>query len=1546
MSNSNTQQSLFLKVFSFAINKIWLLFSICIISLATIFLLLELALPEVNRYKPEIVNWLENNYQIDIKVDTISAEWSSTGPSLSLINFSVLSDDKKFKVFEVGSLSIDFDLLASVLNREYSTHSIQLRNANIRFYIDRKLGVKLNAFTKTTNEIEEPEKTFVDSRQIEDASKRFFDLLVAQKKIEIRNSNLELMTLEGASFNYKVENLAVKKYANNHQLVGQLEHVTDSVKHSNSIKLIAEIFHGDEEKNNYTNLYIDVDKIDLASLPKIGRFFDKGNLSNNGGHNNVVGDKDSELIDDTEIDVTKMDTTGPDVRESIASLHMWSRWQNRHWQSVDAQFDLSGGKDLSAILSWRNDDYHHGYATLHNLTINNSNVKNNNIIRDDGDVLGASEGLKEYKSPQLGNIVFKYLHEEKENISWDILINNFDLSPLLNYLPLVLSNNVDGMDWLTNSEASLKLEHLKVKLTKNKLRWASSDLTAEFSKLKIKNKINIPTFSKLKGWLLFDLDKQVIQGEVGIEGEGGLSELVIDELFREIIPVEQFSVNVMSDLSSGFNELNITDLVFVNTDLELNASAKFYFDNEKPNLSLKAKILRGNVSQTSRYLPTGIMSESLVEYLDSSIKKGKLIEADAILRGPIEEFPYPNSSGVFAVLAKIENVNYQYLPAWPLVTKVKANLLFEGNGMEIKAVAGESLDNKLNSAVVGIADMSSEDAILELDLDIDSSNNQGREFLKQSPLDFISNGLESLDFHGEMKTKIVLTVPLSDDSSANTDNKTSDSEISLLGSVQPISQKFNLSLPFVQVGSVKGELAFNEKGIIQSEMSGHVNNQLIHAKIQSVDKYDAVNKEYTFMELDLKGVFSSSTIDQFVDGNWSEFASGQSDFISKIIFINNDNAKLGSKNKSQSQSKIKVNFSSDLAGVSFEMPDFLNKKKSKSTPFKLDLTFLKSETSQSQMGYVDWNGFNVEWLIKPDNEYSAFINIIDNDVSTEDVEEDSNEVLDMKNDKVKVVTTQTQSGWNYPNGITMQGRVNQVDLIKWMDFIEKIKINYSLALDSTDISVKNSDRNVEWTVNKLDLSVKEILIPGVKEVSLVKLNADKYLELPWRLILKSQQGNIDVIFDEENPWLINAANIDLDFVDTTNVIEAFDELDNEKLETKNLENDKLVKQKLTKEQSERHLAVYTSLPEMDLRCNSCKFNQKNVGSFRSSIRKNIGDNHSIILKAKADKGEEHQLSLSAIWSMVLSEQIENEYLEETNIDFTLSTNNVGTMLKSWGFKPSVEDSKGKVTGNLSWANSPWRVEYKELSGFARLDFGKGYLSQISDADGRIIALFNLKSILRKLTFDFKDVYKKGFFYESMGGTVEIDNGILSTYDTSIKGNVADVLLFGTTDLITETVEQHAIVSPHITSSVPVLAAWALEPTTGIILYLLNKIMEPAIDVATQIDYRVHGSFDKPIVDEIKKSKKRVKINLDDAGITKEQKDSLTQELTKDVGEQKNEAIETINKTGTGTGTETATEKNKSNIKIDVIDKESVGKDATEKRSIETTVIKKDGDNNG
>ena len=392
-------------------------------------------------------------------------------------------------------------------------------------------------------------------------------------------------------------------------------------------------------------------------------------------------------------------------------------------------------------------------------------------------------------------------------------------------------------------------------------------------------------------------------------------------------------------------------------------------------------------------------------------------------------------------------------------------------------------------------------------------------------------------------------------------------------------------------------------------------------------------------------------------------------------------------------------------------------------------------------------------------------------------------------------------------------------------------------------------------------------MPNVKDLIDVNLTADKYKNLPWRLGLDSELNKIDIIFDRNSQWLISAPKLNFEFEKHTDNILSENELD----KPDEINKDEMVENQ--KEKYNNHNSVYSSIHDMDIHCASCSINNISLGEIKASIRNDTKMNRGISIKAKVSNGKKHNLSFNANWSMnilgldlsssVKDNSFDYSTVEMTNVDFILSTNNVGTLLKEWGFEPSVEDSKGTVVGDFTWSNSPWNIDYKKIEGSARLDLGKGYLSDISDEDGRILTLFNFQSILRKLTFDFKDVYKKGFFYDSMGGTIYFSDGIISTYDTSLKGNVADVWLFGTTDLNKRNFNQHVIVSPHITSSFPVLAAWALEPTTGIIVYLLNKLMEPAINVATQIDYKVTGSFDSPEVSEIKKSSKKVKINLDE-----------------------------------------------------------------------------------
>jgi uncharacterized protein YhdP len=206
----------------------------------------------------------------------------------------------------------------------------------------------------------------------------------------------------------------------------------------------------------------------------------------------------------------------------------------------------------------------------------------------------------------------------------------------------------------------------------------------------------------------------------------------------------------------------------------------------------------------------------------------------------------------------------------------------------------------------------------------------------------------------------------------------------------------------------------------------------------------------------------------------------------------------------------------------------------------------------------------------------------------------------------------------------------------------------------------------------------------------------------------------------------------------------------------------------------------------------------------------------------------------------------------------MKTNALGKLMEDWGFSMGIKDTPGKANGSLSWKNKPWMFEPADAQGKAKFDFEKGYLEKISDVKVRLFSLLNLQSLSRRLSLDFEDVYKKGFFYDKITGDVQLKDSKLVTDNLLVDGNAAKINLSGQIDLDNETIEQRAIVVPKISSSAPLIAAWAVEPTTGLLVYLLNKmIFEPTLDVVTRVEYRIHGDLDDIKYEQVGKTQSKV-----------------------------------------------------------------------------------------
>ena len=145
-----------------------------------------------------------------------------------------------------------------------------------------------------------------------------------------------------------------------------------------------------------------------------------------------------------------------------------------------------------------------------------------------------------------------------------------------------------------------------------------------------------------------------------------------------------------------------------------------------------------------------------------------------------------------------------------------------------------------------------------------------------------------------------------------------------------------------------------------------------------------------------------------------------------------------------------------------------------------------------------------------------------------------------------------------------------------------------------------------------------------------------------------------------------------------------------------------------------------------------------------------------------------------------------------------------------------------------------------------VEFNNGIVSDIDPGTGgRFLGLFNLLHLPKRLGLDFKDVYKKGFVFDSIRGTYVFGGGDAVTQDTEIRASAADLTMMGRIGVEDQDYDLIAIVRPH--SSVATLAGGTLiaGPTIGVGLMLLQEIFE--IDLIGKDIHAIKGSWSNPVV---------------------------------------------------------------------------------------------------
>jgi uncharacterized protein (TIGR02099 family) len=204
------------------------------------------------------------------------------------------------------------------------------------------------------------------------------------------------------------------------------------------------------------------------------------------------------------------------------------------------------------------------------------------------------------------------------------------------------------------------------------------------------------------------------------------------------------------------------------------------------------------------------------------------------------------------------------------------------------------------------------------------------------------------------------------------------------------------------------------------------------------------------------------------------------------------------------------------------------------------------------------------------------------------------------------------------------------------------------------------------------------------------------------------------------------------------------------------------------------------------------------------------------------------------------------------LKLSLETDSLGDTLDGFGYGKIIAGAAGKLTGDIRWQGTPFGVDLPSLSGTLNAEFEKGQFLKVDPGAGKLIGLFSLQNLPRRLTLDFKDTFDKGFAFNSVKASAGIEKGVLTTDDFIMAGSIADVRAAGTVSLIDETQALTFTVKPDFNAGSLSLLYMIINPPLGLATLAAQYLFKEPISKALTLEYAITGAWTKPEVKQLKR----------------------------------------------------------------------------------------------
>jgi len=388
--------------------------------------------------------------------------------------------------------------------------------------------------------------------------------------------------------------------------------------------------------------------------------------------------------------------------------------------------------------------------------------------------------------------------------------------------------------------------------------------------------------------------------------------------------------------------------------------------------------------------------------------------------------------------------------------------------------------------------------------------------------------------------------------------------------------------------------------------------------------------------------------------------------------------------------------------------------------------------------------------------------------------------------------------------LAFSGTINALSVRKWQNYLQRFQS-------------KSDPENPLRQLSRIDLLVRNLRVSG-QRIDNLQIVADRYGDV---LVGSLQSPHIKGSFElPDAPTNNQPQRYELDYL----VLESAENT-----------------QVLTAAEEQKLAQILPSdLAPIDLTLKTLLFDKRR---FHDGLFRGRWQSESYVVEQVKLYQEDLELQLQGAWSAD-----PQGAQQQTALTFKLTGDDLGASLERLQSGRLIAGGELEFTGELKWSAPLLSPNWQNLSGSGNFLLKDGVVLDAEPGAGRLVGLFSLSALPRRLTLDFKDLVVEGLQFDEIQGRLSLQNGVVETLNTELKGPSVKVIVGGEIDLQNREYKELITVIPRVRDTLPLLGAAAASNQVGWALLLLQKMFKKPIEESVKLRYTLTGSWDEPLLE--------------------------------------------------------------------------------------------------